>query len=69
MSNKVPSSDHKMNSTIFPRFLRVLLRSFCDDSAGKTKAKHVENGLIFHVTLQIQILTMFSVLFFPSNAV
>ena len=62
MSNKVPSSEvTKMNSTIFSRFLRVLLRRFCNHSAGKTKAKHMENGLIFHVTILIQILTMFSV--------
>ena len=58
MSNKVPSSE----------VTKWILRSshdsfvhFCDDSAGKTKAKHMENGLIFHVTMQIQILTMFSV--------
>ena len=58
MSNKVPSSE----------VTKWILRSshdsfvhFCDDSAGKTKAKHMENGLIFHVTIQIQILTMFSV--------
>ena len=43
-----------MNSTIFSRFLRALL-------PAKTKAKHMENGLIFHVTIQIQILTVFSV--------
>ena len=55
MSNKVPSSEvTKMNSTIFSRFLRALL-------PAKTKAKHMENGLIFHATIQIQILTMFSV--------
>ena len=48
MSNKVRSSHDS--------FLH-----FCDDSAGKAKAKHMENGLIFHVTIQIQILTMFSV--------
>ena len=30
-------------------------------SVDKTKAKYMENGLIFHVTIQIQILTMFSV--------
>ena len=30
-------------------------------SSTKTKAKYMENGLIFHVTIQIQILTMFSV--------
>ena len=29
MSNKVPSSEVKMNSTIFSRFLRAILRSFC----------------------------------------
>ena len=58
MSNKVPSSE----------VTKWILRSshdsfvhFCDDSAGKTEAKHMENGLIFHVTIQIQILTMFSV--------
>ena len=58
MSNKVPSSE----------VTKWILRSshdsfvhFCDHSAGKTKAKHMENGLIFHVTIQIQILTMFSV--------
>ena len=45
---------HKMNSTIFSRFFRALRRQ-------KTKAKHMENGLIFHVTTQIQILTVFSV--------
>ena len=47
-----------MNSTIFSRFLRALLPPFLP---AKTKAKHMENGLIFHVTIQIQILTMFSV--------
>ena len=58
MSNKVPSSE----------VTKWILRSshdsfvhFCDHSAGKTKAKHMENSLIFHVTIQIQILTMFSV--------
>ena len=35
----------------------IILPSFCRHS----KAKHMENGLIFHVTIQIQILTMFSV--------
>ena len=30
-------------------------------SSTKTNAKDMENGLIFHVTIQIQILTMFSV--------
>ena len=30
----------------------IILASFC----RQTKAKHMENGLIFHVTIQIQIL-------------
>ena len=59
MSNKSSFfRSHKMNSTIFSRFLRALLPPFLP---AKTKAKHMENGLIFHVTIQIQILTMFSV--------
>ena len=42
-----------MNSTIFLRFLRALRRQKLE--------QNMENGLIFHVTIQIQILTVFSV--------
>ena len=49
----------QMNSTVFLRFLTLL--QFCTHSAGKTKAKQIENYFIFHVPIQIRSLTMFSV--------
>ena len=57
MSNKLPSSEvTKMNST-------TSHDSLCTSwsSSTKTKVKDMENGLIFRVTVQIQILTVFSV--------
>ena len=45
----------QMNSTVFLRFLTLL--QFCTHSAGKTKAKQIENYFIFHVPIQIRSLT------------
>ena len=54
MSNKVPSSE------VETEFYDLLTIPSCTSSTT-TNAKDMENGLIFHVTIQIQILTMFSV--------
>jgi len=54
MSNKVPSSEVKNE------FYDLLTIPLCTSSTT-TNAKGMENGLIFHVTTQIQILTMLSV--------
>ena len=62
--NKLNFSDQRQTKFLLPKsqneFYDLLTIPSCT-SAGKTKAKHMENGLIFHVTIQIQILTMFSV--------
>ena len=65
--NKRNFSDQCQTKFLLPKSKWILRSShdsfvqFCDRSVDKNNAKHMENGLIFHVTIQIQILTMFSV--------
>ena len=66
--NKLNFSDQCQTKFLLPKsqnefydLLTIPSCTSCDDSSTKTKAKGMENGLIFHVTIQIQILTMFSV--------
>ena len=62
--NKLNFSDQCQTKFLLPKsqnaFYDLLTIPSCT-SPAKTKAKHMENGLIFHVTIQIQILTVFSV--------
>ena len=57
-------SDQSQTKFLLPKsqneFYDLLTIPSCTSSTT-TKAKQMENGLIFHVTIQIQILTMFSV--------
>ena len=63
--NKLNFSDQCQTKFLLPKsqneFYDLLTIPSCTSSDDKTKAKGMENGLIFHVTIQIQILTMFSV--------
>ena len=63
--NKLHFSDQCQTKFLLPKsqneFYDLLTIPSCTSSTTATKAKHMENGLIFHVTIQIQILTMFSV--------
>ena len=62
--NKLHFSDQCQTKFLLPKsqneFYDLLTIPSCTSSTT-TKAKGMENGLIFHVTIQIQILTMFSV--------
>ena len=62
--NKLNFSDQCQTKFLLPKsqneFYYLLTIPSCTSST-KTKAKGMENMLIFHVTLRIQILTMFSV--------
>ena len=62
--NKLNFSDQCQTKFLLPKsqdeFYDLLPIPSCT-SPAKTKAKHMENGLIFHVTIQIQILIVFSV--------
>ena len=69
-TNKLNFSDQCQTKFLLPKsqneFYDLLTIPSCTSwsswsSSTKTKAKGMENGLIFHVTIQIQILTMFSV--------
>ena len=61
--NKINFSDQCQTKFLLPKsqneFYDLITILSCT-SPAKTKAKHMENGLIFHVTIQIQILTVFS---------
>ena len=65
--NKLNFSDQYQTKFLLPKsqneFYDLLTIPSCTSwsSSTKTKAKDMENILIFHVTLRIQILTMFSV--------
>ena len=65
--NKLYFSDQCQTKFLLPKsqneFYNILTIPSCSSwsSSTKTKAKGMENGLIFHVTIQIQILTMFYV--------
>ena len=66
--NKLNFSDQCQTKFLLPKsqneFYDLLTIPSCTSAIilpAKTKAKHMENGLIFHVTIQIQILTVFSV--------
>ena len=62
--NKLNFSDQCQTKFLLPKsqneFHDLLPIPSCT-SPVKTKAKDMENGLIFHVTIEIQILTVFSV--------
>ena len=62
--NKLHFSDQCQTKFLLPKsqneFYDLLTIPSCTSSTT-TKAKGMENGLIFHVTIQIQILTMLSV--------
>ena len=62
--NKLYFSDQCQTKFLLPKsqneFYDLLTIPSCTSSTT-TKAKGMENSLIFHVTIQIQILTMFSV--------
>ena len=62
--NKLHFSDQCQTKFLLPKsqneFYDLLTIPSCISSTT-TKAKGMENGLIFHVTIQIQILTMFPV--------
>ena len=62
--NKLNFSDQCQTKFLLPKsqneFYDLLTIPSCTSAIilpAKTKAKHMENGLIFHVTIQIQILT------------
>ena len=61
--NKLHFSDQCQTKFLLPKsqneFYDLLTIPSCTSSTT-TKAKGMENGLIFHVTIQFQILTMFS---------
>ena len=63
-TNELNFSDQCQTKFLLPKsqneFYDLLTIPSCTSSTT-TKAKGMENGLIFHVTIQIQILTMFSV--------
>ena len=62
--NKLNFSDQWQTKFLLPKsqneFYDLLTIPSCTSSTT-TNAKGMENGLIFHVTIQIQVLTMFSV--------
>ena len=65
--NKLNFSDQCQTKFLLPKsqneFYDLLPIPSCTSwsSSTKTKVKDMENGLIFHVTIQIQIFTVFSV--------